>query len=70
MTLAASKALRPLPRIALVCSALALGGCLDWVIPGEHADRGYDGAPDSAIVSKSDDRADALDARFELIQAR
>jgi len=50
--------------------ALALGGCLEWVVPGGHAERGYDGVEDPLILQPVETRAALLQQRFDLVQAR
>jgi len=67
---AAGAALRGARLVAIAGLPLLLAGCLDWVVPGEHAERGYDGADDSLIDQPVETRAPALQERFDLIQSR
>jgi len=58
-------------RLAVAAgAALLLGGCLDWVVPGEHAERGYDGPADPLMDQPVEARASVLQERFDLIQSR
>ena len=50
--------------------ALALGGCLERVVPGGHAERGYDGVEDPLTLQPVEARAALLQQRFDLVQAR